>query len=59
MAPIRLSTGVESLILTESKLRTTMGEKRLEVLLFCAAEKDLLLFRSSADMIAKLNCSGG
>jgi len=41
------------LVLIKSKLRTMMSQERLEVLMFCAVEKDILKSLSSADLVTK------
>jgi len=51
------SAGVErafsKLSLIKSKLRTTMQQERLEALMFCAAEKDLVKSLSIDDLVGK------
>jgi len=41
------------LSLIKSKLRTTMQQERLEALMFCAAEKDLVKSLSIDDLVGK------
>lgn len=48
-----MERGFSKLALVKSKLRTVMGQPRLEALVFAAVEKDILMSLSSTDLVAK------
>jgi len=45
--------GFSKLILVKTKLRSTMGQERLEALLLASIEKDILLQLDNAELVAR------